>query len=171
MREKYLVDLHTESEKDTLENLDDKNAIHCWKCKKKNPLGANFCMICGHSLFEVGTETQPIPQKTPEPPQKTKSISLKILIIIGVAVLVLAITGVATSQGYAGNIFEKNVSSNANISPAEPAEKKITSGETNSKCGTGTVFDPKTNSCVLWVDELTYLLQNTFCIHGKKKTH
>ncbi len=148
MREKYLVDLHTESEKDTLENLDDKNAIHCWKCGKKNPMGANFCMTCGHSLFEVGTESQPIPEKTVETPKKTKTISLKIPIIIGVSVLILAIVGVAVSQGYTGNVFEKNVSSNASIVPAEPAEK-ITSGETNSKCGTGTVFDPKTNMCVL----------------------
>ena len=106
-------------------------------------------MTCGHSLFEVGTETQPIPQKTPEPPQKTKSISLKIPIIIGVAVLVLAIAGVAASQGLAGSIFEKNVSNNTPTIPAEPAEKKTTSGETNSKCGTGTVFDPKTNMCIL----------------------
>ena len=51
MREKYLTKLGSDVQTNIDENVDDnsenKDTIHCWKCGKKSPLGANFCMICG----------------------------------------------------------------------------------------------------------------------------
>jgi len=35
------------------------------------------------------------------------------------------------------------------VETTSSADKVISSGETNSKCGAGTVFDENTNSCVL----------------------
>ena len=70
--------------------------------------------------------------------------------MIGIPVIVLAILGAGYSQGYFDSAFEKYDSDDvesATISQVSDEEK--TTGETNSKCGKGTVFDPDTNACVL----------------------
>jgi len=74
LREKYLVkhnsDIQTDDEIVFENEPENKETIHCWKCGKKGPLGANFCMICGTSIFEVGANPQPISES------KSSSISL-----------------------------------------------------------------------------------------------
>jgi len=157
MKEKYLTNLHTEEQIDTDENLqtdaENTHTIHCWKCGKKNLLKANFCMGCGASLFDVGEETQTISEPVIKPVASTprKSIGLKIPIMIGIPVIVLAILGAGYSQGYFDSAFEKyETDDTSNVAESKIIEEKeITSGETNSQCGKGTVFDPETNSCVL----------------------
>ena len=62
MREKYLAKHTSEIQPDAeiiFENEpEDKETIHCWKCGEKCPLGANFCMSCGTSIFEIGETSQ-----------------------------------------------------------------------------------------------------------------
>ena len=157
LREKYLTKHH--SEEDGEENKEDgeenKETIHCWKCGKKTPLGANFCMICGSSLFEVGTEHKPERSEISANTKNQKnSINLKIPIIVGIPVLILIIIGGAYSQGYFDNTFQKNISDEKIESNIVTESKKLDEvinpiDIEDSKCGPGTVFDSKTNSCVL----------------------
>jgi uncharacterized membrane protein YvbJ len=127
--------------------------IHCWKCGKMSTLGANFCMVCGSSIFEVGTEPKIADVQMPSNSKnKTKSIGLKIPIMIGIPVLILIILGGAYNQGFFDNSLEIEVSNEPiekEIEPKDSVDKAISPTETNSKCGPGTVFDSKTNSCVL----------------------
>ena len=98
MREKYLVKYNQELEQDIGTDSDEK--IHCWKCGKPNPLEANFCMFCGLSLFEVGTEPEKTPEiPTEEPKKPRKTINLKFPIIVSIPLLVLILLGVGHSQG------------------------------------------------------------------------
>jgi len=163
MREKYLTKLGSDVQTNIDENVDDnsenKDTIHCWKCGKKSPLGANFCMICGSSLFEVGsiqTTHEAIPTNSKN---QSKSIGLKIPTMIGIPVLILIIIGGAYGMGFFDNTFEKYVpddsiddvidSKDNTIDSEDSSDDTTLPTETNSKCGTGTVFDPETNSCVL----------------------
>jgi len=155
MREKYLIKHHSDIQVDTDEIFEnepeDKETIHCWKCGKKGPLGANFCMVCGTSLFEVGT-TQPVLESKPTPSKSfTKSIPLKIPIIVGIPVLILLILGVGYAQGFFDNFLERSSSSNVvDVTPSKDiVSDDVLPGKTDSKCGSGTFFDPKTNSCML----------------------
>jgi len=157
MKEKYLTKHNpdTQSNDDVIfENEpDNKETIHCWKCGKKISLEANFCMACGSSIFEVGAESQPVEVQRPSQVKKvTKSIGLKIPILICIPVLILIILGGAYSQGYFDSAFESRIAEEPieeKLETTASADKVISSGETNSKCGAGTVFDENTNSCVL----------------------
>jgi len=152
LKEKYLVK-HRIDQPDTQPEVDekleseseDKDMIHCWKCGKKSPSRANFCMVCGSSIFEVGTEPQTADVQMPSNSKnKTKSVGLKIPILIGIPVLILIIFGVGYSQGYFDSTFER--SSNDPIS-TEIEDEEIFYGEFDPKCGAGTVLDPETNEC------------------------
>ena len=90
LKEKYLIKVKSKTQEDSDEQTpeDNQDIIHCWKCGKKSPLGGNFCMMCGSSLFEVGSEHHTTPKQTPPEniqPQR-QSIGLKIPIIIGIPV-------------------------------------------------------------------------------------
>jgi len=103
-------------------------------------------MSCGASLFEVGT----IPQSVPEPKSSnsqriTTSIPLKIPILVGIPILI--VLGTAYTMGYFDNALE-NSSSNS-ISDVVTENEEIFYGEYDPKCGSGTIFDSKTNSCIL----------------------
>ena len=144
LREKYLVK-HTDTQTDKIvfENEpESKETIHCWKCGKKSPLSANFCMICGTSIFEVGANSQSIPESKPS--SFSKSIPLKIPILIGILVLILIVLGASYSLGSFDNILD---SSPNTISPSVIEDEDIFYGEFDSKCGPGTVLDPETNAC------------------------
>ncbi len=152
LKEKYLVK-HRIDQPDTQPEVDekleseseDKDMIHCWKCGKKSPSRANFCMVCGSSIFEVGAEPQTADVQMPSNSKnKTKSVGLKIPILIGIPVLILIIFGVGYSQGYFDSTFER--SSNDPIS-TEIEDEEIFYGEFDPKCGAGTVLDPETNEC------------------------
>ena len=145
LREKYLVKHTSDTQTDEIvfENEpENKETIHCWKCGKKGPLGANFCMICGTSIFEVGANPQPIPESKPS--SFSKSIPLKLPIIAGIPVLILIILGSGYSLGYFDDALN---SSSDTITPPVMEDEDIFYGEYDSKCGAGTVLDPETNAC------------------------
>lgn len=158
MKEKYLTKLTSDTQSNTDENLEndpaDEDVIHCWKCGKKASLGANFCMICGSSLFDVGAKPQTVSQ---QPPSNTannpsKTIGMKIPIIIGIPVLILILFGSGFSQGFFDDTLDRPISNDPAVNTptiANSDDKGFSSVEPNSKCGTGTEFDPVTNSCVL----------------------
>jgi len=155
MKEKYLIkqqlDSNSEIDESIEANSKNNEIIHCWKCGKKTQLGANFCMICGAALFEVGSNHNNQQENTPKPFNQLKRTSLKLPIMIGIPILILIIIGAAYSQGVFDNSFEKYNSKNDDMT-SEVANSKnpiIESTESDSKCGAGTVFDSKTNSCVL----------------------
>ncbi len=149
MREKYL----TRTTSDITPNADvifenepeNNETIHCWKCGKKGPLNANFCMTCGSSLFEVGTTPQSIAEPKPSNSKNiAKTIPLKIPIIVGIPALILIILGAGYSQGYFDSVLE----SSSSIPDTVIENEVIFYGEYDSKCGDGTVLDPETNFCV-----------------------
>jgi hypothetical protein len=145
LREKYLVKHTSDTQTDEIvfENeSENTETIHCWKCGKKGPLGANFCMICGTSIFEVGANPQPALES--KSPSFSKSIPLKIPIIIGIPVLILIILGAGYSLGYFDNALD---SSSDVTSTSEIENEDIFYGEYDAKCGSGTVLDPETNAC------------------------
>ena len=146
LREKYLVK-HTSnvpSDEIVFENEpENKETIHCWKCGKQGPLGANFCMICGASIFEVGTTPKPILESNFFS-SFSKSIPLKIPIIVGIPVLILIILGTGYSQVYFDSTFD---SSSDTIPISMVEDEDIFYGEFDSKCGPSTVLDPETNAC------------------------
>ena len=146
LREKYLVKHTVDDSSDeaiVFENEpEDNETIHCWKCGKKGPLGANFCMICGSSLFEVGSKSNSTVD-TSTSKSLAKSIPLKIPILVGIPILILIVLGVGYTQGYFDRMLE---SSSSTIPSIE--NQDVFYGEYDSKCGTGTVLDPDTNVCV-----------------------
>jgi len=148
LKEKYLVKhtLDVPSEENIVfENVpEDDETIHCWKCGKKCPLGANFCMVCGSSLFEVGSEPQSVVETTPK--NYAKSISLKIPILVGIPVLILIILGAGFSMGYFDNTLD---SSSETVSTSVIEDEEIFYGVYDPRCGDGTVLDPETNACVV----------------------
>ncbi len=152
MKEKYLnkqqSEDHIEDKEKDEEGFENKETIHCWKCGKKTPLGANFCMLCGSSLFEVGVNNIQ-QQKTVSSVSQLKGISMKIPIMIGIPVLILIIIGGAYSSGYFDNTFDRY---DSEVIPSKEIQSKVTvqpSSESDSKCGPGTIFDSNSNSCVL----------------------
>ena len=152
LREKYLEKQNPgiQSSADIVfENeSEDKETIHCWKCGKKCPLGANFCMSCGTSLFEVGTTPPSVPEPKSSNSQRiTPSIPLKIPVLAGIPILILIVLGTAYTMGYFDNDLG-NSSSNS-ISDVVTENEEIFYGEYDPKCGSGTVLDPETNACRL----------------------
>jgi hypothetical protein len=163
LREKYIVKHKVEQNtQETDENLqtnsEDKKLIHCWKCGKKSLFEANFCMICGSSLFEVGTESKAVDVKIPSgrPKNQRKTRGLKIPVMIIIPVLILIILGSGYSQGLFDNILEKRVMEETveEETMEETLEEEIieepaeTVGETSkTQCGPGTI--PKEGVCVL----------------------
>jgi len=151
LREKYLDKQNPEIQSSAdivFENEpEDKETIHCWKCGKKCPLGANFCMSCGTSLFDVGTTTQSVSEPKSSTSQRiTASIPLKIPILVGIPVLILIVLGAAYAAGYFDNTFENPSNS---IPDTVIDNEEIFYGEYDPKCGPGTVLDPDTNACRL----------------------
>lgn len=150
MKEKYLTKHNPDTQSNTDESFenesDNKETIHCWKCGKKGPLGANFCMICGTSIFEVGANPKPIPEVKSK--SFTKSIPLKIPILVGIPLLIVIILGAGYTMGSFDDILEKQPVTDS-MSVDESEEKELLPSEINSKCGAGTKFDPVSDSCIL----------------------
>jgi len=164
LRDKYLFRLIPKPQNDTHEDSttsepEPQDFIHCWHCGSKNPLVGNFCMVCGYTLFEVGKSEQPDSEKISRyaSQYKQRKIGKKIPIMIGIPVLILVIIGAGASQGLFSDVFDKSPSedilepkSSEDITePKSSTSEKTQPTETHSKCGKGTIFDPKTNSCVL----------------------
>ena len=148
LREKYLVkhtsDIQTDNEIVFENEPDDKETIHCWKCGKKGSLSANFCMICGTSLFEVGSTNPTTESKSSHSINFKKYIPLKITMLVGISVLILLILGAGYSLGYFDNVLDFSPDT---ISTSVIENEDIFYGEYDPKCGDGTVLDPDTNAC------------------------
>ncbi|MEX0862475.1 zinc-ribbon domain-containing protein [Nitrosopumilus sp.] len=144
MREKYLIKHTFDTSEDTVfENEPEpKETIHCWKCGKKCPLGANFCMTCGTSLFEVGANPQPVPKS-----KSFTTIPLKIPMLVGIPVIILIILGAGYTQGYFDNMLDDSSSDVSNVVPVDD----VFIGIADSRCGPGTVLDTETDSCVVGI--------------------
>jgi hypothetical protein len=141
----------------------DKNSF-CGNCGNSID-NENFCPKCGHSLNSKKNKTKelepekPESQSKPEEPvfvekknvQKNKGTKIgKIpIIILGV----LAIVIIAGAAAMNSDMISMNIGGNEKSSVTD--ESKIitidsqSTSDSNSKCGAGTVFDDKTNSCVL----------------------
>ena len=152
LREKYLVKQTSDVKPDgeiVFENEpEEKETIHCWKCGKKSPLNANFCMTCGTSIFEIGETSQSTPQSKSNNSSFLKSIPLKIPILVGIPILILIVLGAGYTQGYFDDSFERSPFT-VSPTPAVVVNDVVSSDDTDSKCGPGTTFDSVTNSCVL----------------------
>jgi len=183
LREKYIVkhkvEQNTQESDENLESdSEDKKLIHCWKCGKKSLFEANFCMICGSSLFEVGTESKAVDVKisSGRPKNQRKTIGLKIPVMIIIPVLILIILGAGHSQGMLDNVLEKRVMEEImeeevmeetevmDETIEESSETVVETSKTqcgpgtipkegvcvlDERCGPGTIFDEDTFSCVL----------------------
>ena len=153
LREKYLVK-HNSATLIPSEDEDepDGETIHCWKCGKKTPLKANFCMVCGASLFDVGSEnknvTKPEAEPKPEPKKQPMNFNIKYPIIIGIPIIVLIVLGAAYSQGAFEGTAEKSKTPSI-PEPAAQTPQVVDPNDPNSKCGPGTIYDAESNSCVL----------------------
>ena len=190
LRAKYLVkhqiDQH-DVQPETNENLENgsenENMIHCWKCGKKSLVEANFCMICGSSIFDVGVESQTVDVKRPiiHSKNKIKPIGLKIPIMIGIPVLILIVLGVGYSQGSFDNVLESQVIEDATkkVDSNDSNDNEVISTESNSKCGKGLTYISETNTCVLEKEAsstesnskcgkgLTYIPETNMCVLEK----
>ncbi len=147
MREKYLVKQTSDAQSEDIvfENEpENEEIIHCWKCGKKGPMGANFCMICGTSIFEIDANPQPIPKQRSK--SFVKSTPFKITILVGIPLLILIILGTGYTQGYFDNVLESSTPDTVTIPAVVDDVSRI---DSNSECGSGTVFDSESNSCVL----------------------
>lgn len=152
LREKYLTKPNTATLTTEDEPEDDGEGIHCWKCGKRTPLRANFCMACGSSIFEVGTENKPVKNNLrPESETTRKPLNLKIPIMIGIPILVLIILGGAYGMGAFDGSMKKSttVAVPESISEVEVPQQTFDPDDPNSKCGLGTIYDEDSNSCVL----------------------
>jgi len=125
--------------------------IYCWRCGKSIPVNSKFCLDCGSDIKkpevkeEIVKETQ---DKIPDEVIGKKSNAgnkKNILIVVGILAILAIIGGVVVMEG----TFDKIISS---IGDNKPIPKEITTvveSDSTSKCGTGTVFDDATNSCIL----------------------
>ena len=128
--------------------------VFCWKCGTKNPDYAKFCANCGSIIHDVKSERELVITK--ETPKSRKNegnkISTKLLIGLGVLFVVIvgviAIAGSSTTSVVDSNDSETSFDISENTQSLIIEESKKT-GESNSKCGVGTVFDEMTNSCIL----------------------
>ena len=143
------------------EKLVELKHIYCWKCGKSIPVNSKFCLDCGSDIKKPEVKEDPvkeIPDKISDEIIKKKSNNgnkKNILIVIGVLAILTVIGGaVITSNG-----FDKTVSSV--VDPVKTSTKVISETtesdvDVNSKCGTGTVFDDATNTCILEDTQTTY---------------
>ena len=141
----------TESIKSSTESI---GTVYCWKCGTKNPDYAKFCANCGSIIHDVKSERELVITK--ETPKSRKNegnkISTKLLIGLGVLFVVIvgviAIAGSSTTSVVDSNDSETSFDISENTQSLIIEESKKT-GELNSKCGAGTVFDEITNSCIV----------------------
>ena len=100
-------------------------------------------MICGTSIFEVGSTAPLKKSKSFNSMNFKKHIPLKIIMLVGIPVLILLILVTGYSLGYFDNVLESSFDTIPVIE-----NDVVFYGEYDSKCGVGTVLDPDTRACV-----------------------
>jgi hypothetical protein len=148
---------NNESEKD--ENDEDEpedkiielEHIYCWKCGKSIPVNSKFCLDCGSDIKKPQVKEEIVKETHDKIPddiiEKKSNVGNKknILMVVGVLAILAVIGGAVVMEG----TFDKTISSIGDDKQL-PIENTITvESDSTSKCGTGTVFDDATNSCVL----------------------
>ena len=151
-------DPETITSEEDVEDDDDKlvelKHIYCWKCGKSIPVNSKFCLDCGTDIKK--------PKVTEDNSKKNsdKTFDEKInktsnngnrkntLIVVGVLVILAVIGGAVVVN----NGFDKTIS--LVDEPTQPSLEVISEItefdiDTSSKCGSGTVFDDATNTCLL----------------------
>ena len=125
--------------------------IYCWKCGKSIPVNSKFCLDCGSDIKKPQVKEEIVKEthdKIPDEIIKKKSNDgnkKNILIVVGVLAILAIIGGAVVMEG----TFDKTISSIGDNKQL-PKENTIpVKSDSTSKCGTGTVFDDATNSCVL----------------------
>ena len=139
------------NEDESEDNIIELEHIYCWKCGKSIPVNSKFCLDCGSDIKKPQVKEE-IVKETPDKihdeiiEKKSNGGNKKnILIVVGV-LAILAVIGGAVVMG---GTFDKTISSIGDDKQL-PIENTITvESDSTSKCGTGTVFDDATNSCVL----------------------
>ncbi|MDB4839990.1 zinc ribbon domain-containing protein [Nitrosopumilus sp.] len=141
-------------EDDDEDDVVEMEHIYCWKCGKSIPVNSKFCLDCGSDVKNPEVKEDPvekIPEKIPDEVIEKKSNNgsrKNILIVIGVLSILAVIGGIVVMN----NGFDKTVSLDDDSvqPPTEIISETIESGiDINSKCGSGTVFDDATNTCLL----------------------
>ena len=142
------------------ENIEDKSKddimeldhIYCWKCGKSIPVNSKFCLDCGSDIKKPEIKDNTIVENTSEniieeisKHKSTDESKKNILIVVGVLAILAIIGGAVVMEG----TFDKTISSIGD-NKSLPKENTIpVKSDSTSKCGTGTVFDDATNSCIL----------------------
>jgi len=125
--------------------------IYCWKCGKSIPVNSKFCLDCGSDIKKPQVKEEIVKEthdKIPDEIIEKKSNDgnkKNILMVVGVLAILAIIGGAVVMEG----TFDKTISSIGDNKQL-PKENTIpVKSDSTSKCGTGTVFDDATNSCVL----------------------
>ena len=125
--------------------------IYCWKCGKSIPINSKFCLDCGSEIKKPEVR-QNIVKETPDKisDEKIKKISpntnkKNILIVAGVLAILAIIGAAVVMEG----TFDKTISSIEDTKPLPKENSIATTPDSTSKCGSGTVFDDATNTCLL----------------------
>ena len=151
LREKYLARIRPDDQEDV-------SKIHCWKCGKKNQVGANYCMMCGAALFEVGKESEPEPPEPRElpPPEPVRPSAPKagrkrwIIVAVAAAALLAAAAALVVSGAVdlpaRSSPAELSVLQDSRCAPGLAFEEGVCRVST---CGQGTIFDESSRSCVI----------------------
>ncbi len=141
----------TESIESSTESIE---TIYCWKCGTKNLDYAKFCAHCGSIIHNVKSERELVITKETPKIKKNKGIRISKKLFVGLGVLFVVIIGVIAIAGLPiTSVIDSNDSKTVfDISKNSQAliiEESNKTGESNSKCGAGTVFDERTNSCIV----------------------
>jgi len=125
--------------------------IYCWKCGKSIPVNSKFCLDCGSDIKKPQVKENIVNETSDKTHddiiEKKSNVGNKknILMVVGVLAILAVIGGAVVMEG----TFDKTISSIGDDKQL-PIENTITvESDSTSKCGTGTVFDDATNSCVL----------------------
>ena len=139
------------NEDESEDNIIELEHIYCWKCGKSIPVNSKFCLDCGSDIKKPQVKEEIVKEthdKIPDEIIEKKSNDgnkKNILIVVGVLAILAIIGGAVVMEG----TFDKTISSIGDNKQL-PKENTIpVKSDSTSKCGTGTVFDDATNSCVL----------------------
>ena len=153
-----IISKEDENDEDESEDeIIELDHIYCWKCGKSIPVNSKFCLDCGSDIKKPEVKDDPIDENiqgiTTETTKEKSNVENKknILLVVGVLVILAIIGGAVVMDG----TFDKTISSIGDNKPV-PKENTIpVNSDSTSKCGSGTVFDDTTNSCILAGSQIT----------------
>jgi len=139
----------TESIKSSTESI---GTVYCWKCGTKNPGYAKFCANCGSIIHDVKSTSELVVTKETPKIKKNEGIRISKKILLGFAILFVVIGGIVIVGSSITSVDSNDSETSFDIPENTQSliiEESKKTGESNSKCGVGTVFDEITNSCIL----------------------